>query len=165
MPSKFCKHFMFYFILNSQEPHKMGTIFTIPTLEKRIQFRALSQDYIIVKWHRLGLNSGLCNSRACALNSCTMLPLGTLSWSEVKVAQSCPTLCDPMNYSPPGFSIHGIHQTRMLEWVTISFSGGSSQPRDRTWVSCTAGRFFAVWAIREAQYFEGYLIKKKKKTA
>ena len=141
----------------------MGTIFTIPTLEKRNKFRALSQDYIIIKWHRLHLNSGLCNSRASALNIYTMLPLGTLSWSEVKVAQSCPALCDPMDCNPPSFSIHGIHQTRLLEWVTISFSGGSSQPRDRTWVFCTAGKFFAVWVTREAQYFEGYLIKKKKK--
>ena len=58
------------------------------------------------------------------------------------VAQSCPTLCDPMDYSLPGFSIHGILQARILEWVTISFSRGSSQPRDRTRVSRTGGRRF-----------------------
>ena len=66
-----------------------------------------------------------------------------------EVAQSCPTLCDPMDCSLPGSSAHGIFQTRVLEWVAISFSRGSSQPRDRTQVSCTAGRRFTVWATRE----------------
>ena len=47
-------------------------------------------------------------------------------------------------------SVHGIFQATVLEWVAISFSRGSSQPRDRTWVSCTAGRHFPVWATREA---------------
>ena len=56
---------------------------------------------------------------------------------EVKVIQSCPTLCDPMDYT-----VHGILQARILEWVAISFSGGSSQPRDRTQISCIAGGFF-----------------------
>ena len=50
--------------------------------------------------------------------------------SESEVAQLCPTLCDPMDCSPPGSSIHGILQARILEWVAISFSRGSSQPRD-----------------------------------
>ena len=59
-------------------------------------------------------------------------------WSEV--TQSCPTLCDPLDCSPPGSSLHGILQTRILEWIAISFSRGSSWPRDRTRVSCTAGR-------------------------
>ena len=54
-------------------------------------------------------------------------------WREV--AQSCLTLCNPMDCSPPGSSIHGIFQARMLKWVAISFSGGSSQPRERTWAS------------------------------
>ena len=52
---------------------------------------------------------------------------------KVLFAQSCGTLCDPMNYSPPGSSVHGIFQARILEWVAISFSRGSSQPRDPTW--------------------------------
>ena len=59
-------------------------------------------------------------------------------------AQSCPTLCDPMDCSPPGSSVYGIFQARVLEWVAISFSRGSSQPRDRTQVPCTAGRRFTV---------------------
>ena len=69
----------------------------------------------------------------------------------VLVAQSCLTLCDQVS-SPPGVSVHGILQARILEWVAISFSRESSQPRDWTQVSCTAGRFFAIWATREAQY-------------
>ena len=68
----------------------------------------------------------------------------------VLVSQSCPTICDAMDYSPPGSSVHGIFQTRILEWVAIPFSRGSSQPRDQTWVSCIAGSFFTVWAMREA---------------
>ena len=52
-------------------------------------------------------------------------------------------LCDSMGYSPPD-SVHGISQARMLEWVAISSSRGSSRPRDRTWVSCIASRFFTV---------------------
>ena len=69
-------------------------------------------------------------------------------WSEV--AQLCPALCDPMDCSPPGSSVHGILQARILEWVAISFSRGSSWPRDRTQVSRTAGRHFYLWATREA---------------
>ena len=61
---------------------------------------------------------------------------------ESKVAQSCPTLCDPMDCSPPGSSIHGILQARVLEWVAISFSRESSRPRDRTKVSLIVGRRF-----------------------
>ena len=51
------------------------------------------------------------------------------------VTKSCPTFCDPMDYSLPGFSVHGIAQARILEWVDISFSRGSSQSRDQTQVS------------------------------
>ena len=57
---------------------------------------------------------------------------------------------DLMDWSPPGFSIHWILQARMLEWVAISSSRGSFQPRDWTWVSHVAGRFFTIWATREA---------------
>ena len=61
----------------------------------------------------------------------------------------CPTLCDPINYSPPESSVHGILQATILEWIAIPFSRGSSQPRDQTWVSCIAGRFFTIWATKE----------------
>ena len=67
-----------------------------------------------------------------------------------EVAQSCPTLCDPMDGSLPGSAGHGIFQARILEWAAISFSRRSSQTRDRTRVSYTADRRFTVWATREA---------------
>ena len=66
------------------------------------------------------------------------LHIAEVKWSEV--TQSCPTLCDPVDYSLPGSSIHGILQARILERVAISFSRGSSQSRDRTQVSRIAGR-------------------------
>ena len=78
-------------------------------------------------------------------------PIPTECKFYVLVTQSCPTLSDPMNCSPPGSSVSGILQARILEWVAIPFSRGSSQPRDWTWVSCIAGRFFTIWATREAQ--------------
>jgi len=64
--------------------------------------------------------------------------------SESEVAQSCPTLCDPMDCSLPGFSVHGIFQAIVLEWIAISFSSGSSQPRDGTQVSHIVDRRFTV---------------------
>ena len=76
-----------------------------------------------------------------------------LLWYEdlkFKVSQSCPTLCDPMDCSLPASSTHGIFQARILEWVAISFSRGSSRPRDRTQASHITGRHFTVWATKEA---------------
>ena len=69
------------------------------------------------------------------------------------VTRSCLTLWTPLDCSPPDFSAHGIFQSRTLEWVAISSSRGSSQPRDSTlisFVSCIAGGFFTLWAIRES---------------
>ena len=67
------------------------------------------------------------------------------------LAQSYPALCDPMDCSLPGSSVHGILQARILEWVAISSFRGSSRPRDQTQVSCIAGRFFTIWATKEAE--------------
>ena len=76
----------------------------------------------------------------------------TYGWQkkESEVAQSCLTLCDPVDCSPPGFSDHGILQARILEWVATSFFRGSSWPRDWTQVSHIAGRCFSLWATRGA---------------
>ena len=71
----------------------------------------------------------------------------------VLVAQSGLTLCDPMNCHQSGSSVCGILQARVREWVAIPFSRGSFWSRDWTWVFCTAGRFFTVWATREAQIY------------
>ena len=64
--------------------------------------------------------------------------------NESEVTQLCPTLCDPMNCSQPGSSIHGIFQARVLEWVAILFLNW-------TRISCITGRFFTIWDTREAQ--------------
>ena len=68
---------------------------------------------------------------------------------KVLVIQFCPPLCDPMDCSLSGSSVHGILQTRILEWVAIPFYRGSSWPRDWTQLSCVAGRLFTVWTTRE----------------
>ena len=80
------------------------------------------------------------------LRSSSQLKVDKVRLSEVKVAQSCSTLCDPTDYT-----VHGILQARILEWVAISFSRGSFQPRDRTRVALNVGGFFTSWATREAQ--------------
>ena len=76
-----------------------------------------------------------------------------------KWLQSCLTLCYPVDCSPPGFSVHGILQARILEWVAMPSSKGSSQPRDRTHVSCIADRFFT--AKPPGKPVNPYLTKKK----
>ena len=74
------------------------------------------------------------------------LSLALLEAGKVKVlvAQPCPTLYNPMDCSPPGSPVHEILQARILEWVAIPFSKGSSQPSDQTWISCIAGGFFTI---------------------
>ena len=85
----------------------------------------------------------------------------------MKAAQSCPTLCDPVDYT-----VHGILQARILEWVAFPFSRGSFQPRDRTWVSHIAGQFFTSWAYIYLSFCcsnsiisQLYFTKKKKEKA
>ena len=68
----------------------------------------------------------------------------------VLVAQLCPTLCNPLDCSLPGFSVHGLFLARIPDWVAIPFSRGTSWPRVRTQVSSIAGRFFTTWATRKA---------------
>ena len=83
---------------------------------------------------------------------CLSALLGFFHWSDpflVFDTQLCLTLCGPMGCSPLNSSVHGILQARILEWVAIPFSRGSSQHRDWTQVSCIAGRFFTIWAARE----------------
>ena len=80
------------------------------------------------------------------VNAATWWTSGYMTQSEVKVKSLSPvqTLCHLMDCSLPGSSVHGIFQARVLEWVAISFSRASSQPRDRNWVSRTTGRHFTV---------------------
>ena len=69
-------------------------------------------------------------------------------WVKMKVTQSCLTLCDPMDYT-----VHGILQARILKWVAFTFSRGSSQPRDRTHVSCITRGFFTAGVTKETQEY------------
>ena len=68
---------------------------------------------------------------------------------HAKSLQSCLILHDPVDHSPPGFSVHGILQARILEWVAMPSSRGPAQPRDWTQVSRISGGFFTIWATRE----------------
>ena len=85
--------------------------------------------------------------------------------SESEVTQLYLALCNAMDYNLPGFSAHGIFQGRVPEWIVISFSRGSSWPRDRTLVSHIAGRCFTLWAIGkmiwmwELDYKESWVLK------
>ena len=108
----------------------------------------------------MGLRCGLDGTKLyqfSVLQVCSLKPQYLCSESSFPfnsglclVSQSCPVLCNPMDCSPPGSSVHGILQARILEWVAIPSSRRSSQPRDRTQVSRIAGGFFTIEATREA---------------
>ena len=72
------------------------------------------------------------------------LDIDSVEKMKVLITQSCLTLGDPMDRSPPGSPVHGIVQARILEWAAIPVSRESSLPRDRSWVSCIVGRYFTV---------------------
>ena len=86
----------------------------------------------------------LFNTRKFSILKFYSVNLSTMPCSCCLGTKSCLTLCYPMDGSPPCSSVHGILWARILEWVAIPFSRGSSQPRDRTYVSCLAGRFFTT---------------------
>ena len=91
-------------------------------------------------------NSGLSTSRSLHIRENQVS-----GFVVALVAKLCPTLCHPMNCSTPGSSVHGISQTRILVWVAIPFSRGSSQPKDRTCISCIDRQILYHWATRETQ--------------
>ena len=129
----------------------------------RVTVHGVSQSWTRPKWlstllcQAKGDTSGSCLEKLCLnprefdeefYNSCSKMGahqisewVGLESESQMLVTWSWPTLCDPMDCSLPGSSVHGILQARILEWVAMPFSRGSSQPRDPIWVSHTAGRF------------------------
>ena len=100
-----------------------------------------------------GMDAGQTDRRKWSTNMCCNVN----QKNQSEVTQSCLTLCSPMDCGPPGSSVHGIFQARVLEWVAISFSRRSSQPRNRTQVSHIVGRCFTVWATREVLQCEGTL--------
>ena len=106
-----------------------------------------------------GLNLGLLN---CQVASLPLTPPKKPYFRERElVTQLCPTLHNPMDCSPPGSSVHGIPQARILQWVAIPFSRGSSRPRDQTQVSHIVGRFFTIWATGRNLYFTEVVRRKK----
>ena len=85
----------------------------------------------------------------CCMSHSVVLDSPLSGWArchKCTVTQSRLTFCNPMDCSPSGSSVHGVLQARILEWVAISSSRGSSQPRDQTWVFRIAGKFFTIWA-------------------
>ena len=93
--------------------------------------------------------------------SCEMVTVGRASLDserESEVAQLYLTLCNPMDYSLPASSIHGIFQARVVKRVPITFSRVSSQPRDWTQVSFIAGRHFTIWGTRGLHKFLIYFL-------
>ena len=95
--------------------------FSFPCLQSNL---ALTVSLLLLKDHRTQ-STHLAKHLQCVCNLCVC-------------AQSCPALCNPMDCSLPGSSVHEISQSGILEWVAISSSGGSSWPRDSTWVSCVS---------------------------
>ena len=81
--------------------------------------------------------------------------------AAAKLLQSCLTLCDPMDCSPSGSSVHGILQARILEWVAMPSCRGSSRPRDQTHVShvsCIGRRVLYHWLCQGSPFFTAYFI-------
>ena len=125
-------------------------IYCAPTICQPL-WQMLRQDPSLSKLHIY-----IVSSKSLLINTLFTINI----WSEIlrtfeevvcvcSVTQSCLTPCNCMYCSPPGSSVHGVFQIRILEWVTIPFSRGSSQPRDQILVSCIAGRLFKIWAMRE----------------
>ena len=98
------------------------------------------------------LNPPLISVYAHQLPRCTGRALSIhWAWCVVLSCSVIPTLRNPMDCSLPGSSVHGILQARILQWVAVPSSRGSSQPRDQTQVSRITGGFFTIWDTREAQ--------------
>ena len=111
----------------------------------------------ILEWVAVSFSRGSSQPRDWTQVSCIVggfFASWATSESESEIAQS-PTLCNPIDCSLPGSSVHGIFQAIVLKWITISFSRGSSQPRARTQVSCIVDRRFTVWATGEVKEAPG----------
>ena len=112
-------------------------------------------------YHLSHQGSPLCNPVDCSMPGTSVFHYLPVS----EVAQLCSTLCSPLDCSLPGSSVHGIFQASVLEWVAISFSRKSSQPRDQTQVSHIVDRCFTIWATREVLIVKFRLKLKKVRKA
>ena len=95
--------------------------------------------------------NGVTKGWLCSCFSQCLLWSECLKWNESVSCSAVWLFVTLLDCSPAGSFVHGILQARIPKWVVIPFSRGSSRPRDWTWVSCIAGRFFTFWATREAQ--------------
>ena len=140
--------------LNPGLPHCMQILYPLSHQESSLQPPDLYAARVLCPWTSPGKNTGLgshsllhgifpTQGSNSGLPHCRQV-LNPLRDQFSLVAQSCLTLGNPMDYTPPGSSVHGLLQARILEWVAISSSRGSSQPRDRIQVSHIACRFFTV---------------------
>ena len=114
----------------------------LPEFAKFMSIASVMPSSYLIIWHPLLLLPSIFSSIRVFFNE-------SEKWSESKVAQSCLTLCDPMDCSLPGSSVHGIFQARVLEWIAVSFSRRSSRPRDRTQVSHIVDGRFTIWTTSE----------------
>ena len=100
--------------------------------------------------------------KMCIYNFGSVFSTNDLMCMRAQLLQSCLTLCDPMDWGPPGSSVHGILQTRILEWVAMPCTRGSSQPRDQTHffcVSCIASIFFTTEPPRKPKMNSYFTLK------
>ena len=126
----------------------------LDSLHFQINLKISLSIYIFFKKWDFWWDSGIVLSLQINLGIMSILTISVFCAKNMvcvcaKSLQSCPTLCDLMYCKLPGSSVHGIFQARILEWVAMPFSRGSSYSRDRTWVSWTVGRFFIIWATRD----------------
>ena len=110
----------------------------------------------LAKWSQISLCSLSRNSVNLVILPLLTFITTTSTPGCCLVAQSGPTLCDPMDYSLLGSSVHGISQARIREWVAMPFSRASSRPRDRTLVFCIGRRMLYHWTTREVHYYYYY---------
>ena len=135
-----------------------GRFFTLWDTREAVKLNEFETFYDDInswlKFSRIWLKAGSTFQDRIVLSTLFMSVLESASVFQIlsewvsEVAQSCLTLCSPMNCSLPGSSIHGIFQARILEWVPRR----SSRPRDWTWVSRIVDRCFTVWATREVLF-------------
>ena len=144
--------FLFYFCEECQWQFDRNCIDVIDCFGYCIHFLPIQEHciFFICLFSLWFLSSMFYSSLSTGLLRRPLVDLSLKVKSEVLVPQSCPTLCNPIDCGLKGSFLHEILQARILEWIAIPFSRGSSWPRDQIWVSCTDSRFLIIWTTREA---------------